>query len=49
MVSGDRFGQIFITDTNRDHLDKIMQKIEGEYKVFEVADGAIYERKGAVE
>jgi hypothetical protein len=26
-----------------------MQKIEGEYKVFEVADGAIYERKGAVE
>ena len=46
LVSSDRFGQIFITDTNRDHLDKIMQKIEGEYKVFEVADGAIYERKG---
>jgi DNA replication and repair protein RecF len=49
LVSGDRFGQIFITDTNRDHLDKIMQKIEGEYKVFEVADGAIEERKGIKE
>ena len=49
LVSGDRFGQIFITDTNRDHLDKSMQKIEGEYKVFEVVDGAIEERKGADE
>ena len=45
LVSGDRFGQIFITDTNRDHLDKIMQKIEGEYKVFGVVDGSVYERK----
>lgn len=49
LVSGDKFGQIFITDTNRDHLDKIMEKIEGEYKVFGVADGAIGERKGADE
>jgi hypothetical protein len=30
-------------------LDKIMHKIEGEYKVFEVADGAIEERKGIKE
>ena len=45
LVSGDRFGQIFITDTNRDHLDKIMQKIEGEYKVFGVIDGSVNERK----
>ena len=46
LVAGDKFGQIFITDTNRDHLDKIMQKIEGEYKVFSVEDGVIHERKG---
>ena len=46
LVAGDKFGQIFITDTNRDHLDRIMQKIEGEYKVFSVEDGAIHERKG---
>ena len=45
-MGGDKFGQIFITDTNRDHLDQIMQKIEGEYKVFSVEDGAIHERKG---
>ena len=45
LVSGDKFGQIFITDTNRDHLDKILRKIEGEYKVFGVEQGAIYERK----
>jgi len=45
LVAGDKFGQIFITDTNRDHLDKIMKKIEGEYKVFSVENGDIHERK----
>ena len=44
LVSGDKFGQIFITDTNRDHLDKIMKKIEGDYKVFSVENGVINER-----
>ena len=45
LVAGDKFGQIFITDTNRDHLDKIMRKIEGDYKVFGVENGCINERK----
>lgn len=45
LVAGDKFGQIFITDTNREHLDKIMKKIEGEYKVFSVENGTIHERK----
>jgi DNA replication and repair protein RecF len=49
LVSGDKFGQIFITDTNRDHLDKIMKKIEGEYKVFSVENGEVGERKEADE
>ena len=44
LVSSDRFGQIFITDTNREHLDKILKKTEGEYKVFNVVDGVITER-----
>ena len=35
LVAGDNFGQIFITDTNRDHLDRILKKIEGDYKLFE--------------
>ena len=44
LVAGDNFGQIFITDTNRDHLDKIMQKVNGEYKVFGVENGYVNER-----
>ena len=45
LVAGDSFGQIFITDTNRDHLDKILKKIEGDYKLFEVEEGQVAERK----
>ena len=45
LVAGDNFGQIFITDTNRDHLDKILKKIDGDYKLFEVDDGMVTERK----
>ena len=45
LVSGDAFGQIFITDTNRDHLDSILKKIKGDYRLFEVADGSVTERK----
>lgn len=41
LVSGDSFGQIFVTDTNREHLDKILRKIEGNYKMFEVSNGAV--------
>ncbi len=45
LVAGDSFGQIFVTDTNRDHLDKILRKIEGDYKLFEVAEGVVTERR----
>lgn len=45
LVAGDNFGQIFITDTNRDHLDKILKKIDGDYKLFEVEGGIVTERK----
>ena len=48
LVSGNRFGQIFITDTNRDHLDKILEKVHGEYKVFSVEQGNVTERKEQV-
>jgi len=41
LVSDNRFGQIFITDTNREHLDKILAEINQEYKIFEVANGQI--------
>jgi DNA replication and repair protein RecF len=41
LVSNDQFGQIFITDTNREHLDKILQKTGGDYRMFEVVDGCV--------
>lgn len=39
LVSGDGFGQIFITDVNREHIDGILDSINGEYKLFEVKRG----------
>lgn len=44
LVSGDNFGQIFVTDTNREHLDKMLHKLNGDYAVFEVEDGTVLER-----
>lgn len=41
VVSSDRFGQIFITDTNRTHLDEIMQRIKGDHCMFTVRDGNV--------
>lgn len=45
MVAGDDFGQIFITDTNREHLDKIMHHYSSDYKIFEVNEGNIIEKE----
>ncbi|HEY9551026.1 MAG TPA: DNA replication and repair protein RecF [Prevotella sp.] len=45
LVSGDSYGQIFITDTNRDHLDRILQENRHDYKLFSVEDGRISERE----
>ncbi len=42
LVSGDNFGQIFITDTNRDHLDQILSTSALDYKIFHVDSGEIY-------
>lgn len=42
IVSGDQFGQIFITDTNRENIDKILERSQGNYKIFNVKDGNIY-------
>jgi DNA replication and repair protein RecF len=43
-VSADaRFGQIFITDTNRTNLDNIIRNIGGDYKIFSVNKGICQE------
>ena len=41
LVGGNDFGQIFITDTNRDHLDKILRTSSLDYKLFHVESGEI--------
>lgn len=41
LVSGDSFGQIFVTDTNRENLDKILERTNGDYKIFKVESGNI--------
>ncbi len=42
IVSGDEFGQIFITDTNRDNLDSLIKRTSGgEYRIFNVTEGSV--------
>ena len=41
IVSSDNFGQIFITDTNRDHLDQILSNSALDYNLFYVKNGEI--------
>lgn len=41
LVSGPGFGQIFISDTNRESLDKIVERSHDNYRIYTVEDGAI--------
>ena len=41
LVSGDGFGQIFISDTNRNHIDELLPAFEGAYKIFHVENGVV--------
>jgi len=41
LVSEDKFGQIFITDTNREHLDDIINEIHQDTQIFTVDRGEI--------
>ena len=41
LVSGDDFGQIFISDTNRQSLDRILQPFDSNYHIYSVVDGEI--------
>ncbi len=41
IVGGDSFGQIFLTDTNREHLDRILRNSALDYKLFSVENGTI--------
>lgn len=37
--NSNEFGQIFITDTNRKHLDEIIQRAGGDYRLWSVESG----------
>jgi len=41
LVSSDLFGQIFITDTNRKHLDQLLTQINNNSKIFTIVNGEI--------
>ncbi len=41
LVSGDEFGQIFITDTHREHLDRILTRTGKEHLIFHVKNGEV--------
>lgn len=43
-VSSQEFGQIFITDTRREHLDRVLEATHRDYKLFEVVDGVVSEQ-----
>ena len=44
VVADEEFGQIFITDTNRENLDRILEKSQGDFKIFTVKGGEISEK-----
>lgn len=39
LVSGDIFGQIFITDTNREYIDRIVKQTATDHRLFHVKQG----------
>lgn len=41
LVSNGHFGQTFITDTNRDHLDSILQRVQQPHCLYLVNEGVI--------
>jgi DNA replication and repair protein RecF len=46
LVSDERFGQIFITDTDRQHLTTILAAKSDGARMFAVANGAVKEIMG---
>jgi len=45
LVSEENFGQIFITDTNRERIVRILDELTTEHKLFLVDDGRVSENK----
>lgn len=41
IVGGEMFGQVFMTDTNREHIDDILKAQQVDYRLFSVEKGEI--------
>ncbi len=41
LVCGNEFGQLFITDTNKEHLTRMLERMGGEFRFFHVSNGDI--------
>lgn len=41
IVGGSMFGQVFITDTNREHIDEMLREQHVEYRLFTVEKGEV--------
>lgn len=41
LVADDQFGQIFITDTNREHLAGILERMQTEFRIFQFNQGKV--------
>ena len=39
IVSRSDFGQIFISDTNRQHIDETIEAVGSDYRIFQVENG----------
>lgn len=48
LVLDKDFGQIFITDTNREHLDEILGRTHSNYHLYEVVNGEVIQKNIAV-
>ena len=44
LTSNNNFGQIFITDTNPDRVKKVIDKVKGNFKLFDVETGNVKEK-----
>jgi len=41
VVAGEQFGQIFLTDTNREHLDSIIKRMDADFRIYRVDEGKV--------
>ncbi|MDR2955476.1 MAG: DNA replication/repair protein RecF [Prevotella sp.] len=48
LVLDKEFGQIFVTDTNREHLDDILSRTNSNYHLYEVAQGEVIQKNIAL-